>query len=399
MEELWTLALRRAGAASPEVFQRRSGLPETGQLDTRTREALSPYLMGYQIHRVERGDTYYRLSREYETTASAIAAANPDRDPHNLRIGSLLVIPLGFSIVPTDVPFTSGVLELCLRGLTVRYPFLKTERIARTKYGRPVWLVTMGSGSRRTLCNASHHANEWITTPVVMRFLEQYCAAFVSGGELFGQSARELFARTTLYLAPMVNPDGVDLVTGAATPEETAQAALLAENYPEIPFPDGWKANLNGVDLNLQYPAQWEQAKAIKYEQGFDRPGPRDFVGQAPLTEPEPEALYRLTQQIEPDLTLSYHTQGRVIYWKFQDFDPPRAEAIAQKFQRVSGYTLEQTPYASGFAGYKDWFIQQYNRPGYTIECGEGENPLPLAQFDEIYADNLGILTLGLAEA
>lgn len=60
-----------------------------------------------------------------------------------------------------------------------------------------------------------------------------------------------------------------------------------------------------------------------------------------------------------------------------------------------SGYTLSETPYNSSFAGYKDWFIQNYNRPGYTIEAGIGENPLPLSQFDEIYQDNLGILVLG----
>jgi g-D-glutamyl-meso-diaminopimelate peptidase len=59
---------------------------------------------------------------------------------------------------------------------------------------------------------------------------------------------------------------------------------------------------------------------------------------------------------------------------------------------RVSGYTLADAPYSSSFAGYKDWFIKLYRRPGYTIEVGRGENPLPLSQFDEIYRDNLGIL-------
>ena len=73
----------------------------------------------------------------------------------------------------------------------------------------------------------------------------------------------------------------------------------------------------------------------------------------------------------------------------------PGAEALGQEFARVSGYQLAEVPYDSGFAGYKDWFIQNFRRPGYTIEVGQGENPLPLAQFDEIYRDNLGILVLG----
>ena len=59
---------------------------------------------------------------------------------------------------------------------------------------------------------------------------------------------------------------------------------------------------------------------------------------------------------------------------------------------------MEETPSASAYAGYKDWFIQEYNRPGYTIEAGEGENPLPMEQFDKIYADNVGILLGGMTQ-
>ena len=82
-----------------------------------------------------------------------------------------------------------------------------------------------------------------------------------------------------------------------------------------------------------------------------------------------------------------------MIYWQFRDYQVPGAEALAREFARLSGYALEDTPYESSFAGYKDWFIQQFRRPGFTIEVGQGENPLPLSQFDKIYRDNLGILT------
>ena len=94
-------------------------------------------------------------------------------------------------------------------------------------------------------------------------------------------------------------------------------------------------------------------------------------------------------------LVIAYHTQGKEIYWQFQNFLPPNSRAIGEQFADSSGYVLAETPYNSSFAGYKDWFIQTYNRPGYTIEAGMGENPLPISQFDEIYEDNLGILVLG----
>ena len=71
------------------------------------------------------------------------------------------------------------------------------------------------------------------------------------------------------------------------------------------------------------------------------------------------------------------------------------AEQIAGAFAEASGYAAENTPYSSGFAGYKDWFIQDFDRPGYTVEAGLGTNPLPISQLEDIYRDNLGILTFG----
>ena len=157
----------------------------------------------------------------------------------------------------------------------------------------------------------------------------------------------------------------------------------------------GWYIlNTRGVDLNLQFPAGWENAKEIKYSQGFNKPSPRDFVGYGPLTEPEALALYNFTLVNNFRLILAYHSQ--VIYWQFQDYNPPNSFEIGEEFARVSGYSLEETPYNSSFAGYKDWFIQDFNRPGYTIEVGMGENPIPISQFDKIYNDNIGILVLGI---
>ena len=125
-----------------------------------------------------------------------------------------------------------------------------------------------------------------------------------------------------------------------------------------------WKLiNITGVDLNLQFPAGWEQAKEIKYSQGFNQPAPRDFVGYGPLTEPESLAIYNFTLMHDFRLVIAYHTQGQEIYWQFQNFNPPDSLEIGEKFAQASGYRLAETPYNSSFAGYKDWFIQTYNRP------------------------------------
>ncbi len=150
------------------------------------------------------------------------------------------------------------------------------------------------------------------------------------------------------------------------------------------------------MDLNLQFPADWERAKEIKFAQGFTTPAPRDFVGKAPISEPESIAMYNFTLNHNFNLILAYHTQGKVIYWQYQNYTPEISKNIANTFSNISGYSMEDTPYESSFAGYKDWFIYQYRKPGFTIEAGVGENPLPISQFDEIYKDNIGILVLGM---
>ena len=114
-----------------------------------------------------------------------------------------------------------------------------------------------------------------------------------------------------------------------------------------------------------------------------------------PLTEPESLAIYNFTLMHNFRLIIAFHTQGKEIYWNFQNINPPQGYEIGTKFAKSSGYLLTEVPYNSSFAGFKDWFIQDYNRPSFTVEEGIGENPLPIEQFDEIYNDNLGILVLG----
>ena len=385
-----------ATQAAVIAFQLAYGLTPDGIVGEKTWAALMRYINGYFTYTIKQGDTLYDLARRYNTSVTSVITANPGIDPNALQIGQNIIIPYSYSVVFTEISYTYEIMQLNLNALSVRYPFLKISFIGQSVLGRDISMVRIGSGDIEVSYNASHHANEWITTPLLMKFLEDYARAYSFGGLIDGQSAAELYARTTLYLVPMVNPDGVDLVTGAISPSDPAYQDAASMNPAGQPFPDDWKANIKGVDLNLQYPANWEQAKEIKYAEGYTMPGPRDFVGPSPLSEPESLAMADFTKASAFHLTLAYHTQGETIYWKFADYEPEGSLSIAEAFSRASGYAVSTTPYESGNAGYKDWFIQEYNLPGYTIEAGKGVNPLPISQFAQIYEDNIGILTQGL---
>ncbi len=300
------------------------------------------------------------------------------------------------AIVNTTLPITSERNDQMILELVGAYPFLRTEVIGSSAFQRPLRTLVVGTGSRKVIYSASHHANEWITSLVLLKYAEDFAQAISTGGSIYGISAQRLSEAATIYMVPMVDPDGVDLVTGAIPPGSISYEAArrLADNYPAIPFPQGWKANLLGVDLNLNYPAGWLQAREIKFSQGYTQPGPRDYVGRAPLGQLESRALAEYTRFLDPALVLAYHSQGKEIYWQFGGYYVPGAEELGRAFAKISSYALADPAFASSFAGYKDWFIQEFRRPGYTIEVGQGENPLPLSQFDEIYQDNMGILTL-----
>lgn len=295
-------------------------------------------------------------------------------------------------IVLWDNPMSSILQKHFSQQLQAICPWLESEILTWTACGREVEALQLGSGARKVLLTAGHHANESITSLLLWRFLEDYCRGLLHGGSLFGFSCRGLFRRSTLYLVPLVNPDGADLVAGIATKEEQQAARALAETQPEQPFPRGWKANLQGVDLNLNYPARWEAAKAAKALQ----PGPRDYPGNAPLDQPETEALAAYTRRIRPDVMAAWHTQGREIYAADPD-GSFRAEKLTRLLGRASGYAIADPPPESSNAGFRDWFLQEFSKPAFTIEAGFGSNPLPLEDLPRLYRENLPMMVLLLA--
>jgi g-D-glutamyl-meso-diaminopimelate peptidase len=339
---------------------------------------------------IKEEDTLWKIGNTKNSTLDAMMILNQMQDPNQLNPGEILYLPerITEDTVRSKLPYGSGILLKQIKTLKKLYPFIRVNSIGTSVMGKPIQEIRIGKGLKKVHMNASFHANEWITTMVLMNLVNRYLISLTNRSTLRGINAINLYNETELSIVPMVNPDGVDLVLNGPPSDKRETVLMMNEGSNEFVH---WKANIRGVDLNNQYPANWEIEQERKVPKS---PAPRDFPGNSSLSEPEAIAMAELIKNNQFDRILAFHTQGEEFYWGYEGFEPPESEILAKEFERVSGYKAIRN--VDSHAGFKDWFIQEYKRPGFTIELGKGINPLPLSQYKEIFQKVEGIFLASL---
>ena len=236
-------------------------------------------------------------------------------------------------------------------------PFPKIE-IGKSVLGRSIYALKAGEGNPVGLVQYAMHGREYITARLA---IVQYEIGVAKG---------------SCYFIPLVNPDGALLseVGLSSVQDEDKRRELLALNHGNADF-RLWKANANGVDLNVNFPARW--GKGVK---NTKTAGAENYIGEKPFSEVETQALKDFTLQVHPDYTVSYHTKGEEIYWYFYQSSRtcPRDKRLAEALSKTTGYPLAEAKGSAG--GYKDWCIQRLKIPSFTIEAGQDCLPHPLGE-------------------
>jgi len=336
----------------------------------------------WSVYEVKAGDSLWSIARTNNISVSLLLQSNPEVEHQNLQIGTKLMIPkrVTYRVVNTDNPYDFAQLQEDITALLERYPFIDVHSIGDSVMGKPLYEIKFGNGLTEIHFNAGMHANEWITSAALMNVINDFLIALTNSKAMEMQSALATYSGYSFSFVPMVNADGVDLVVNNGNIAEPYRSQALRINSGNTDF-SGWKANINGIDLNKQFPALCN-VDAVK---GLQSPSPRDYSGQEPLTEPEVIALAQLTEARDFDRVFALHTQGRELYYGFNNLEPAASQAYAEEIARRTGY--EAIRNVNSTSGYKDWFIQDWRRPGFTIELGFGVNPLPLTQLDQITED------------
>ncbi|MBR6807832.1 MAG: peptidase M14 [Clostridia bacterium] len=284
-------------------------------------------------------------------------------------------------------PIDYRSLMTTLQYFSEKYPFIGITYMGTSVLGRGIPMVTLGEGEykkRSVLYVGCHHGMEWITSAVLLRFIEEYCMAYEGGLNLCNVNVRKLFKSRCIYVIPQFNVDGADIqingVDGCIL-----QDRLIAMNCGDD-FSD-WQANARGVDLNHNYDAGFGYYKQLEAESGIFGGGKTKYSGEAPESEPEVAAMcsfLRYASEIGTVLTL--HSQGEEIYVGPKGVYVPRSGSIGTLISRMTGYRLSSPSGGAAYGGLTDWVTSELRRPSFTIECGKGENPLPIEDVKPIYS-------------
>ena len=286
-----------------------------------------------------------------------------------------------------SVPLDYSRMMQCIDLFIERYPFLSVTSAGTSLYGKTIPMLRLGNEKcgRTVVYVGAHHGMEWLTSAILLRFVNEYCEYYREKRRIYSINPEYLFRSRLICVIPMLNPDGVDIQIHG-TDASPIPDRLKMMNGGSSDFTK-WQANGRGVDLNHNYDAGFAAYKPIERDAGITGGAPTRYSGEYPESEPEVGMLanyLRFDESVRMILTL--HTQGEEIYYTTDGTCPDKAKSIARTLSQISGYTLSVPEGMASYGGLTDWAIGTLGIPSFTIECGKGENPLPVSAFYSLYS-------------
>lgn len=287
------------------------------------------------------------------------------------------------TVIPVQ-NYTYAQMNADLASLAVEFPeLLSISSIGKSELGKELTLAILGNknAEKKIFVSAAIHAREHMTALYSVAQIEYMLRNPDKTCDGVSYTIGELLEKTCIYVVPMSNPDGIEIVQTGVIPD------AFKDKYSSSPLDIAslWKANALGIDLNNNFDAEWD--KVDKKPNASKTPGYLGYKGTSPECAAESKALADFVREYDFDLVLCYHTQGSVIYWEYGDNKKVIAQSkqLAERIAASSGYILDD-PGSTSVAGLKDYVMSKLETPSLTIEFGTEAAPGPLRDFNNIWA-------------
>ncbi len=330
---------------------------------------------------------------------SSFASSDAGGSANPAEVQEFLTMTVENPVVQITDKYSYEQMESDLQSLQQRYgtAHMQITTIGTSADGRKIYDIIVGNpnAGKHVLIQGAIHAREYANPLLMMKQIED-ALAFYDTGSYNGRKLSDLLNQVAVHFVPMANPDGVALsqfgLDALKTDElkQTVQAAYASDlaagrtSYEFNRYLERWKANARGVDLNHNFDALWTNTSS-----NWMLPSYSGYKGLTPVSEPESQALVNLMNSDYPwAAVLNYHSMGKVIYWDIEgNKERERSRQLAQLMSVATGGY--QMLYSGGGGGFKDWAQLKENPvPSITVETGKVDCPMPVSEFDSIWAEN-----------
>lgn len=266
--------------------------------------------------------------------------------------------------------------------LQKKYDFISFEILGQSYCQRDILAIKIGNQKDACLLIGGVHGMEWLTSLLLLTFTNTICQSIKYRYKLYNIDLKNLLFKKGVCFVPCLNPDGTDIsIHGSKSAKDYASLVdKISKGNTKT-----WQANARGVDLNHNFDAKWEELNLLEKHNGILGPSSTRFGGQKPESEIETQIIVNLCKKNNYRHAIAFHSQGEEIYWNFGNKQPKNSFFLASLFSNLSNYKLSQPEGLAVGGGFKDWFIEKFNKPAFTIEIGKGKNPLPINDFPSIY--------------
>ncbi len=190
------------------------------------------------------------------------------------------------------------------------------------------------------LYDGAHHACEVMGFEINMRLIYELLAGYGVNPQV-----TNWVNNTEIWFVPLVNVDGHEAIVNDISYFWRKNARDLDGDgiLYEYLCNDWWTCSTEGIDLNRNYDWYWSNS-------GSPDPWNYYYRGTSGFSEGETQAVRDLAREIRPNLYITYHSYGEVIYYPWYGAPNPDQTVLDEiAYQIASNIITPTSPYGYGY--------------------------------------------------